>query len=446
MLPFGLVILAVLTLQATPARAQQTVISDAYLIWNPQKDQHNAVVKLTANLSKKPDPSQVTLLAKPSGTKLAVTSVDFVGSLKNKLAVDWSPGVVAPSADDTDIELIFARLEFTSEIQTQVVGSGPIYSSTTISKLLDKTRKAVNDAASHSKTAEEKNLFAGLNVAVPTTGASEGNAEIHINRWVAPDFFVSANLRKSSATNADPKQFDLGLTYRKVLNRMTAQARSISDRMAKVGQSSDPNEESQKILGDLKALQDKALLLGIIIDGAARIEGEAMNFNVTNAVFDLPIQLVSRTKNALAKDGYWNFRVMPAGVELGRNLRTENERMQKYYVGRFKYGGVLTFVYNPMDQQNAFPKRIELDIQAIDRYLFRNEVAFDEANSMATAISRGNKPWYQADLKVFFVNSEQGRFGFRVNFIRGKLPPAFADTKGFTFGVIFETADEDSSK
>src|SRR5438132_10003274 len=55
------------------------------------------------------------------------------------------------------------------------------------------------------------------------------------------------------------------------------------------------------------------------------------------------------------------------------------------------------------------------------------------------------KPWYQADLKAFIFSNDQGRAGFKVSFIRGGLPPVFADTKAFRFGFVFETSDDKSS-
>jgi hypothetical protein len=388
----------------------------------------------------------------PSATLLGVTSTRLQTGNDTILLIALDPSV-PPQPDDTTVEVRFTQLPFTTNpVTTLVKATGEIYSSSNIQSLVEKRNKEAEEAVAHSKTKEERNIFAGFSAAAPSEGDAEGNAEIDINKWVSPNAFVSMNVKKSSAEQADPRQFNIGLTFRKVFTFQGQTLRDIRNLAAAAetqaarnpGDLATLQHNRGEIATKLNSLRDD-YLLSLLIDASGRIEGEALNFNVTNAIFDLPLQLASRTRS-LGRSAFWNFRIIPAGVELGRNLRSENDMMQKYYIGRFKFGGELNFIYDPEDQENAFPKRIELSFLGVDRYLWRNETAFDQETNEASGISRGHKPWYQMDLKVFLGASSQGRFGFRVNRIRGTLPPTFTDTRAFTFGAIFESADDNSTQ
>ena len=46
------------------------------------------------------------------------------------------------------------------------------------------------------------------------------------------------------------------------------------------------------------------------------------------------------------------------------------------------------------------------------------------------------------DLKVFFVDTDKGRFGFKLSFNRGRLPPVYAEVKSFDFGFVIESGDD----
>jgi hypothetical protein len=188
--------------------------------------------------------------------------------------------------------------------------------------------------------------------------------------------------------------------------------------------------------------------LGFLIDGGGRFEGDATQFKVTNAVFDLPVQLASRTMGLgkTKQDGYWLFRLVPAGIEAGHNLGSDDPTMQNYNIARYVAGGTLEFDYDPKNKTNALPQAISLNLQALDRYLFMHEIEWDSTAKKAIGMASGNKPWLQADLKVFLSSTSAGRYGFSISFIRGSLPPVFAQTRAFQFGVIFETADKLSSQ
>ncbi len=446
----GTLALLVTFLIASPARGQGKV-SGVILIEIPAKKepQHNVEAEFTESLVdpadkdkfKAPTTEQVTIVTKKGGTisqPLKVIKVSCVTQTCKLLTVDYDPTIL-PDPEDTQFDIVFTKLSFKDGVVDKVVASGKIYRQKDTGTLVKEALAAQKAEVAKVKTAEEKDIFAGFSAAAPAAGNGQGNGEININRWVSPDFFISLNAKKSSAEQADAKLFNIGLTYRKVL--LFGRKAMIERDQAIAAFHKAPSVGTQKAMEEQLKQVSKRFFLGLFVDGGGRLEGEALNFNVTNAVFDLPLNLVSRTKNVLNDNAYVFFRAV-AGVELGRNLRTENDAVKKYYIGRFKYGGELNFVYDPKNPETAFPKRIQLTAQAIDRYLFQKETVFDPKTKKATVFSEGRKPWYQFDLKVYLSESQQGRFGFKVSRIRGGLPPTFNDTRAFTFGAIFESAED----
>lgn len=451
-------ILLFLALPLMPIRAQGTgPIQESYLVWMPSSNaaasQTFARVTFANSLSKAPSRAQITITTRPSGTRIGVNAATLLPGNDKVLVISLDPAV-PPLADDTQAEVRFDQLPLSVDpITTPVTSTGEIYNRSNIKSLADLRLKEAEEAVAHSKTKEERNIFAGFSATAPSDGDAEGNADISLNhQWQVPSLFASLSLKKSTADEADPKYFSLALGYRKIFSSQAGRLRNIRNLVAAAENQArrDPDDSAaaqkngQAISTEINNLS-KGFLLNFIIDAAGRLEGEAMNLNVTNAIFDMPLQLASRTRR-IGGDAFWNFRIVPAGVELGRNLHSENEVMEKYYIGRFKFGGELNFYYEARDQENAFPRRIELTLQAVDRYLWRDETAFDQETMKAIGISKGHKSWFQGDLNIFLGATKQGRFGFKVSRIRGKLPPTFADTKAYTFGLVFQSADDNSNQ
>jgi hypothetical protein len=187
----------------------------------------------------------------------------------------------------------------------------------------------------------------------------------------------------------------------------------------------------------------KRFWLGYSIDSAARLEGDPTNFKVTNAVVDLPLQFISRTMNVFGStSGWWFFRVIPVGFEGGRNLGTESPVDEKYTIARYKGGATFGLFWKAPNQATSLIKKITLEAQGVNRYLFRKESAYDETTKKAISVTEGRKHYVQADLKVYLASSPQGNYAFRVSFVRGGLPPVYADTKTFRYGFIFESSDK----
>jgi len=408
------------------------------LYWLPdQAEGLYATVEFGAAIKLAPVATQIRLLSKPSGTPLSVATVRLAAT-QDTLVIIWDPSAL-PQENDTQFEVQIAAVTFTGppeETKTSLTATGQLYTRATVSHLIEQRKKEFEDAIAHAKISQEKNIFAGVSFVAPTNGNASGDAEVHLNHWILPGLFSSLTINKSSSGEADPKQFDFSFTFRKVIPFLFAPGNASTTSTRDIIQ--HRNVDAAR----------KRKFLGILIDGAGRLEGDATHFATTNGVFDLTTQISTRTMGfgALGKNGYWHFRIVPAGVEAGRNLGSENPVNQEYTILRFKFGATLGLVYAPKNSPTSFPQRVTLDLQAVDRYLFETETGWDKTQMKALTITSGHKPWYQGDLKVFLVDGAQGRFGFRVAFIRGGLPPIYTDTRAFRFGVIFETADDKSSQ
>jgi hypothetical protein len=203
---------------------------------------------------------------------------------------------------------------------------------------------------------------------------------------------------------------------------------------------------------DLLRKRQERVLGAMFFDFGGKIETQALDFDVTNFIGEGAFQIQSRTKGLFgSKKGFWRFRLMPAATELGYNVSQQPPAgsdvapIDPDWIARFRFGGVFTLFYKNQSEGLALFRRVELDLQAVDRYLFRREIQFNDETKANTTTDRGHKPWFQAAFKVFFTDPEEGsgglRSGFKLTYNRGSLPPVFADTKSFQFGFILESTE-----
>jgi hypothetical protein len=422
--------------------------------------------RLDKNHSEDLNSSNVTVTTLPSNTNLNVRSVSRVTETPRRLQIFFtSPTLPAASAGDNQIRVCFTALHFISADGTpatttsQVCEMGMILTRTNRTAEMDKQLKVLQET---EKTSEEKNIFASGFVVNGEGGDAEGGADINLN---SNDLGVRgltafARLKKATAEEADPKSFEIGINQRStsLIGRgslsLIRQYRAIMLDPTKSEAEKDAAEQGYK---ELLQKRQRRILGGVFFDLGVKIEAQALSFDVTNIVGDGMLQLQSRTKRLFgSKNGFVRFRLIPAGMEFGYNL-SDNATAQTNaegaaqntdntdWIARFKFGGVLTLFYKNNSESAGFIKRVELDVQAVNRYLFRREVAFDETTMMNTSTDRGNKPWFQANLKIFFTDPEEGtpgmRTGFKLSYNRGSLPPVFADTKSFQFGFIMESTE-----
>jgi hypothetical protein len=287
---------------------------------------------------------------------------------------------------------------------------------------------ALNRLIDTPKASREQNIFASGFV---TTAAdeSEGGADIALN----PDFNVPnlnafLRLKKTTADEGDPKNLEVGANYRVAFPWKAEQVQRMRDTPA--------GPELNKLLEE----RQRNVLAGSLVDIAMKLESDPTNFSVTNYVGESSYQLRTMTKGFIGGAGFWRGFVMPGGIELGRSVGVSTPE-DVDWLARYKAGAGFTLYY---DSPGFLPvRRIELDANAVLRYLFADESRFNSETNSIDLTDDGAHSYSQVDLKVFFGVSIAGRYGLKLSYNRGRLPPVFAQVKSFEFGFLLESGEDE---
>ena len=412
------------------------------------------------------DKSDVQVVAMPSGRTLKPDAPSLQG---NDMVVVGLDPAVPPAATDTDYTVCFARLRFIDSnnaanplIQrSNVCGSGKIEDQAATQARLLNLFKEVNSVP---KATEERNIFASGFVTQGAGGDSEGGMDLNLNSadLGVPGLTATLHMKKATANNADPKHFDVGLKYSSTL----LFHRRALDRIREA-QDSGNTAAAQRELDSLR----RAVWSGVTFDFGSSFEAQAFSFDVTNFIGEGLIRIKSRVlplrrpaEGGAAGDraAFYKFFLVPGGVEVGQNLNNgmnqtmgaaqaaaaasdPNSPSSVDWIARYKCGAGLTLFFRDLKSRFLF-KRIEFDAQFVGRYLFRKEVMFDQSTMMNIATTKGMKPWSQVDLRAYVADTPAGRFGLRLNYNKGSLPPVFSPTNSFQFGFVYETADDNKSR
>jgi hypothetical protein len=425
-------------------------------------------------------PSNITVKFLPSGKTIPATLINDINNPNNAAADTLSLtgfdderiqiGILdqaesSPDPGDNQVEVTFAALNFaikdssgaTRTVKKEgVEGIGKIYNRANIQERVEETRQALKDAVAHAKTDDEKTAFIGLNVVVPSGGNSEGSGDININRDLYASTLGQAalfdhinfgfHLKKASEDKADPRHFEVGFTFRKTFLR--ANRATLNRIKQEINNSSQRDVEPLQLIQDVNELQ-KDFVRAFIFDNALRFEGDVSNSgisNVSNLLWDTQLQVATVSRAFAGQTGFWNFRLVPVGFEVGGNLTNNDDPTQeKNSLARIKAGGELNLIFKAGNPNEPI-SRIVLSATAVERYLFKRESAIDEMTQKAILTDKGSKYWLEADFKVTTgVRFGAGRVGFKATFNRGSLPPVYNFVKTFKFGVFFETNDDDNS-
>jgi hypothetical protein len=430
-------------------------------------------------------PNNIRITFLPSGKTIPTTEIlaaqtQFIGGW-NQQRLDivlTNDPATKPMPGDTQVQVTFNEVHFRNSAadpqvtRTDVTGVGPIFDATNIDDLVDASLEALKDAVASAKTTDEKNIFMGLNIIVPSGEGNdtEGSGDIIINRNLqslpfGQGLFDQINfglkIKKASENKADPRHFETGLTFRKTFLINRSKIRLVADALNQTPRGSQnlamtstdvrlkngiDSKRPEQIINDLQ----QNFFRGLVFDNGLNFEGDVDGMsigNVSNLLYSSQLQVTAVARAIGKQKGFWTFRWLPVGVEAGYNLKNEDDpNNEKHSLARLKTGGVLTLFYeanNPAD----FLNRVEFETQAVNRYLFKRETLFDAATQKNLLVEKGNKYWLQADLK-FMLGAKigPGRIGFRASFQRGSLPPVYAFTKVFNFSVIFESLDDDTSR
>jgi hypothetical protein len=319
--------------------------------------------------------------------------------------------------------------------------------------------RATSDALAPSKTTEEKDLFTGFNIALPSKDAAVAG-DLVFNRTILSlparlkrQSFVDSGsfglkLKKGSKEGKDPRHFSLGFQLRKTVlftgtykngagetkDSMTTLRQAISP-----GASPIPNDEALAALSGVRSHFWRALMVDYGLQMEADVS-EAGLGNVNNLVFDLKPQLATAALNAFGEDGYLTLRLMPGGLEIGNNISNADKvTKEEGRLIRYKAGAELKFFYEG-GGSGSLIQRVELNAATIYRRLFEKEAAYDATTETNINTTKGDKLWTQLDFKIF-VGGTIGsmRPGLKATYQRGYLPPVFTRTSVFSYGLVFES-------
>jgi len=379
-----------------------------------------------------------------AGDGLVPGSAGLFAVIVNRVA-DALP---APGDRTYEIQITSVGLAAPGSSPITLKATGTIYDASNIQTLVDATAKALSTA----KTTEEKDLFAGFNIAIPSSGSSAVQGDFVFNRTVrslprqfqggiADSGAFGLKLKKGSEDGKDPRHLDLGFSLRKTI--LLAGRADITTLRTAVspGASPVPNTAALAALNRVNGKFWRAVLAdyGFQMEGDVSEKGIG---HVSNAIFDLKPQLATAAKSALGDQVFFALRFMPMGWELGKNLTNpDNQTKEIGNVVRYKAAGELRFFYQAK-AKGQFLDRVELNGSSVYRRLFTRESAYDSKTKKAVNTIEGDKLWTQIDLKVFSgLYLGKIRPGLKVTYQRGYLPPIYAQTKVFTYGLVFESSD-----
>lgn len=407
-----------------------------------------------------PPLSNVTVTFEPSGSPVpGINSLNLQAGNPTILEIRFSsdePSTVP--IGDSAIKVTFTALTFLAvgstpaKTQTNLSAEGNIYDDANIGKLKEDVLQKLSQSIASSKTQNEKDVFMGLNVILPSGGNStQGQADLSFNKTLyagaknVPSLFDELNLavqlKKASQNTADAKHFEGSLRFRKTL-LFASNSELSTIRAAVLGSSSESIDSAVQDIGRLQRRFFRALLLDEKMNFEGDVQGSAIG-NVSNVVNDFSSQITTINR-PVTQAGFWNFRVLPVGAELGYNVNdAANPQLKNKSIVRLKSGAEINLSY---DNPGAIPNKVQLTTSVVNRYLFNSESAWDVAQDKAVSTTKGDKYWAQIDFKVFFVRTSSGNAGLKLTFQRGSLPPIYAFNKAFNFGLVFETNDSDTAK
>lgn len=311
----------------------------------------------------------------------------------------------------------------------------------------------------HARTQDERSLFGSFFAARGEGGTTTGAADVIINhdltRGGLPNVgalfdsaFATLRVKKTSAENADPRAFDISVTFEKtrLIGGAAEYLRACSGQAARLT-CEEARDSLQRRPGFFRTF---------LFDETLRLESDAFGFESVNFVSDTHAQLGSIAKS-LGGAGYASLR-LHLGAEIGRNLQKplaaagtpDVTTSAVDWVRRGKAGGEFTLRLLP-GGNSGNTWAVELTARTVFRRLWSDEVFIEEVTDeqgesvpQRIGIGSGWKPWRQFDAKLLLFATENARYGLRLAYMNGSLPPAFKPTRGFTFGFVVETADDRS--
>ena len=330
----------------------------------------------------------------------------------------------------TEVHVAFTQVQ-SGDGQTfeNVSGAGIVQSFDTIKAAFVKMQQV-------QKTSDEKPILASGFVTGAATGTQSG-VDISVNPEIGvPGMTAFLQIKKSTLALADPKNFEVGTRFRSVFPSSRAMFAEIA------GVQSDP-EKIRQIIAAHEQNEWNRLIAGLLFDLTGELEGEATAFQVSNFLGDASFQWRSKTKKFIGDHGYWRGYLMPVAFEGGKNVGSAglpNAGTRVDWLARYRGELGLTVYYENWNSE--FPiRRMDLDAIGTFRQLFFDEYAYNSQSNIADRIGKGGRGYGEFDIKLFLAQTAQIRYGVRLSYTRGSLPPVYAKVKSFQFGFVWESND-----
>jgi hypothetical protein len=294
----------------------------------------------------------------------------------------------------------------------------------------------------------EKDIFASGFVTTSSSG-SVGGADIALNGIIqATGLDTFLNIKKATGKNADQKNFEGGMKYQYVMPWSRKALQSLRD--------TSPGPEMNTAIENLQ----KQVIAGAILAMAAKLEGEATQFNVANFVGETSYDIRTETKSLFSKKGFWRGFLIPGAFEGGKTLNTTATSGTSStstspasmaampaadWLARYKAGGGFTAFYE--DWGNNLPiKRFDVDLNIVMRDRLLKESVFNSSTNTVSSTGKGIRAYGEAAVKVYIGQTSSGRYGVRLSYNRGSLPPVYAKVKSFQLGFLFESSEDRTKK
>jgi hypothetical protein len=307
---------------------------------------------------------------------------------------------------------------------------------------------ALKELTGVPKSSTEKNVFASGFVATGS-GTAQGGGNISLN----PDLGIRGmtafvNIDKATVPKGDPKSFNGGIGYQSVLPWWRGDVFAMA------------TANDEETLADALRRQQSRIFAGAVLDVKAKLEGDPGSFKVTNFVGEADLSFRTRTKRLGASKGYWRGFLIPAGFEAGQNLNagdivqptsssstssaqspTTSSINSVNHIARYLAGVDFSTFYEDWNGTLPF-KRVELEANALARYLFLNEAMYNSSSQLFNTVADGVRGYVGVDLKLYVGQNSSARYGIKMTYALGSLPPTFARVKTFQIGLLYETRDD----
>jgi len=327
--------------------------------------------------------------------------------------------------------------------------------------------RQIRQSIAVEKASEEKSFDTQFQLA--STGGGVG--ALNLNKSFKPGFLnqiiLDVSYGKGGSKKADPKYFGVGLTFRKIL--LSSKQRKEIERL-RANLPSDTLASMKYIVERSSSLTTaKPKPQWFLNYGGVRLETDLRGLRpgpVNNLLYTGGVELRSPRRQIGSESSlfFWSFRLIPAALEAGKNLRNkDNISFQKYPIARLKGEGDFKLFFRSPCRYDTWFSGILFEAHFTNRYLLKKESAFDRVTNRNDLVVKGNQYSLQLDLKVMTgINlPEDLRFlkplkylkipklgrhpALTFTYRRGGVPPVFAFNNAFKIGFSLESSDDNNA-